>query len=272
MAYSKKTHKVSIVMGIYNCASTLSEAIDSLLSQTFSDWELIMCDDGSIDSTMAVAQSYVDKYDNILLIRNERNMGLPATLNHCLEYAESEYIARMDGDDISLPERFEMEVGVLDKHPEYAVVSGGMICFDENGDWGEIKPKEKPVKQDFAKGTPFCHAPCMMRREALNKVGNYSVNEKLRRGQDYYLWYKFYKNNYIGYNIQQPIYKMRDDRNAANRRTLKSALLSFSVEKEIFDGLGIPYKYYWRLFRGVFVSMLPKGLYIFLHKTKNGKR
>lgn len=269
MSYIKKTRKVSIIMGVYNCASTLSEAIESLLAQTFKDWELIMCDDGSTDSTMAVAQSYVDKYDNILLIRNEQNMGLPTTLNHCLEYAESEYIARMDGDDISLPERFEIEVGVLDKYPEYAIVSGGMICFDETGEWGVVKTKEKPQKMDFVYDTPFCHAPCMVRREALNKVGNYTVNERLRRGQDYYLWYKFYKNGYVGYNIQKPIYKMRDDRNAAKRRTFKSAFLAFSIQKEIFDGLGIPKIYYYRLFRGVIVTLIPKQFYIFLHKMKN---
>ena len=134
MAYSKKQRKVSVIMGIYNCASTLAEAIDSLLAQTYTDWELIMCDDGSTDNTIAVAESYVERCDNILLIQNEHNMGLPATLNHCLEYAESEYIARMDGDDISLPERFAKEVDFLDTHMEYALVSCYMICFDEHGD------------------------------------------------------------------------------------------------------------------------------------------
>ena len=78
-------------MGVYNCGNTLPEAIDSLLVQTFSDWELIMCDDGSSDDTVDIANSYVSKYDNIILIRNKHNMGLPATLNHCLEYAKSDF-------------------------------------------------------------------------------------------------------------------------------------------------------------------------------------
>ena len=75
MAYIKRKRKVSVIMGIYNCADTLSEAIDSLLVQSFADWELIMCDDGSTDDTVVVAQSYEERYENILLIQNSRNIG-----------------------------------------------------------------------------------------------------------------------------------------------------------------------------------------------------
>ena len=91
--------KVSIIMGIYNCAATLPEAIDSILAQTFSDWQLVLCDDGSKDSTYTVAESYQEKFPNkIVLLQNERNMGLNHTLNRCLQIANGEYVARMDGD------------------------------------------------------------------------------------------------------------------------------------------------------------------------------
>ena len=94
-------------MGIYNCAATLAEALDSLYAQTYHNFKIILCDDGSSDDTYAVAKQYADAHDNIVLVRNEKNMGLNYTLNHCLEYADTEYCARMDGDDISLPTRFE---------------------------------------------------------------------------------------------------------------------------------------------------------------------
>ena len=88
-------------MGIYNCAKTLPEAIDSILAQTYSNWELIMCDDGSSDDTYAIAEKYKITYPNkIKLIKNEKNLGLNATLNNCLKYVDGNYIARMDGDDI----------------------------------------------------------------------------------------------------------------------------------------------------------------------------
>ena len=262
-------NRVAVLLSAYNGEKYLWEQINSILDQKGVNLDLYIRDDGSSDDTVDIANSYVSKYDNIILIRNKHNMGLPATLNHCLEYAKSEYIARMDGDDISLPDRLEKEVLFLDNHPEYALVSGWMTCFDENGDWGEVKRLEYPQIMDFVKGTPFCHAPCMMRRSCLNTVGNYSVSEQLRRGQDYYLWYKFYKSGFKGYNIQEPIYKMRDDRNAASRRTLRSSFMSFKVEKEIFDGLGIPKVFYYRLLRGIIVSMIPQPLYILLHKYKN---
>lgn len=122
--------KISVIMGIYNCESTLDEAIESILNQTFTDWEMIMCDDGSSDGTYIKAKEYEKKYPGrFVVIRNEHNMGLNITLNNCLKLAKGEYIARMDGDDISLPQRFEKEVDILDNHPEFAIVSTPMIFF-----------------------------------------------------------------------------------------------------------------------------------------------
>ena len=255
-------------MGIYNCAPTLAEAIDSLLAQTYTDWELIMCDDGSTDNTVSLAESYVDRFDNICLIRNDHNLGLPATLNHCLEYADSEYIARMDGDDISIPERFEKEVAFLDTHPEYAIVSCEMIHFDESGDWGLSRYVERPERTDFLKKSPFCHAGSMMRRDALNAVGNYTVSDRLRRGQDYWLWHKFYCAGYKGYNLQEPLYRMRDGRDAQKRRTWKGAVNGMKAEWRIFSNLGLPWLSRFKAVRGPLVALLPAPVYTFLHKRK----
>ena len=121
-------------MGIYNCANTLPEAINAILAQTYTNWELILCDDGSKDDTIAVATEYVEKYpDKIVLLKNEKNMGLNFTLNKCLEHATGEYIARMDGDDTCNPLRFEKEVRYLDENPDMALVSCHMELYDETG-------------------------------------------------------------------------------------------------------------------------------------------
>ena len=94
--------EISVIMAIYNCADTVACAIDSILNQTYSDWELILCDDGSVDDTYKIAEEYKNKYpDKIKLIKNPSNQGLPASLNNCLKKASGKYIARMDGDDIS---------------------------------------------------------------------------------------------------------------------------------------------------------------------------
>ena len=181
-------YRISVIMGIYNCAPTLAEALDSLIAQTYQNFKVIMCDDGSKDSTVDVAQSYVERYpQKFILIRNERNMKLAASLNNCLQYADTEYVARMDGDDTCAPERFEILINFLDSHPEYSHVSTSMKLFDEDGFYGQTKPMpEIPDKSQFKTGTPYCHAPTMFRRSTLSAVGNYTAEARVERIEDYY--------------------------------------------------------------------------------------
>ena len=256
-------------MGIYNCEATLAEAIDSILNQTYTNWELIMCDDGSTDGTLKVAQEYQKKYpDKIKVIKNEKNSGLNKTLNHCLKYADGDYIARMDGDDISLPARFEKEAKFLDENPEYAIVSAPMIYFDENGDWGRGKAVEYPDKMTFVAGTPFCHAPCMVRVEAYKAANGYSENKKTLRAEDYDLWFRLYSMGYKGYNIQEPLYKMRDDENAYKRRKFKYALNEAYVRRKGYKMMGLPLRVKIYSVRPILVALLPKPIYMKLHQKK----
>ena len=260
--------RISVIIGIYNCASTLPEALDSLLDQTYQHFKVIMCDDGSTDNTVDVAQRYVEKYpEKFLLIRNKQNMGLNYTLNHCLEYADTEYVARMDGDDISLPERFEKEIGFLDEHRDISIVSTPILYFDENGIFKEGRGGDRyPTKEDFIKGTPFCHAPCMVRTEAYKAVGGYSVDRKLLRVEDYHLWIKMYAKGYRGYILSEPLYKMRDDRNAVARRTWQNRVNEYYVRRIGYSMLSIPWhKRVW-MFRPILIGLLPSPIYNYFHR------
>ena len=122
--------KISVLMGIYNCSSTMEQAVASVQNQTYTNWELILCDDGSSDNTYEVAQALAAKDSRIVLLRNEKNLGLNATLNRCLAAATGEYIARMDGDDDCVPERFERQLDLLEHHPEFQITSCPMKLFD----------------------------------------------------------------------------------------------------------------------------------------------
>lgn len=265
--------KVSVIMGIYNCADTLDEAIQSILNQTFTDWDLVMCDDGSKDDTYQVAEKYVRQYPGkFILLRNESNQGLNKTLNHCLQAATGEYIARMDGDDISVPERFEKEVAFLDAHPEFAIVSTPMILFDENGSWGQTRRGiEQPTIKDFVNNSPFhCHAPCMIRREAYVAVDGYTVDKRLLRFEDCNLWFKLYAKGYRGYNMSEPLYMMRDDRNASHRR---SPLVRFRGLYVLYSGFKLvkmPARFYFalipKLIRYTIMLFIPNGVYVRIHK------
>ena len=190
--------RITVIMGIYNCADTLIEALESLETQTYKRFKVVLCDDGSKDNTLEVAQKWAEMHPNYIVIRNEHNMGLNATLNHCLEYVDTEFVARMDGDDRSLPHRFKQEVNFLDEHPDFAIVSGPMHYFDDKGVFMSGKGRGVVTKQDFIAGTPFCHAPCMVRSGAYRTVKGYSVDKKLLRMEDYHLWFKMYAAGYKG--------------------------------------------------------------------------
>lgn len=264
--------KISVLMGIYNCASTLQEAVDSILAQTFSDWELVMCEDGSRDDTYAIAEKYHRKHpDQIILLRNKENMGLNHTLNRCLHAASGEYCARMDGDDISLPDRFEKQVEFLDSHPEYAIVSTPMIFFDAGGEWGRNQMIECPQKEDFIHSSPVhCHAPCMIRREAYLAVGGYTEDMRMLRFEDVNLWYKLYAAGYRGYNLSEPLYMMRDGREAAARRSLRSRMNGVYVTCRGFQ----LFRYPWYMYGYVVLDfimhfvkgIMPAWLYMIFHR------
>lgn len=260
---------ISVIMGIYNCADTLAESLDSLLAQTYQNFEIVMCNDGSTDNTFEVAQQYKDKYpDKIVLIENEKNMGLNFTLNHCLDNASGEYIARMDGDDLCDPTRFEKELSFLLEHPEYEIVSTPMKYFDENGVFRIGTGGGEPNINRIPLGTPFCHAPCMVKKEAYDAVGGYSVDEKLLRVEDWHLWIKMYSKGYKGFVLDEPLYMMRDDQKAISRRKFKYRLNEAYVGRLAVKMLNLPKYYYLLTCRPIIVGMLPKSIYRFFHSIK----
>lgn len=258
---------ISIISGIYNCAETLPEAIESILAQTVTDWEWILCDDASGDNTYAVAKEYADKYPGkFVLIQNAQNMGLNYTLNRCLGHAKGKYIARMDGDDLCSPNRFAEELRCLEENPDIAIVSSDMEFFDETGTWGRISHPEFPQNKDFLAGSPFCHAPCMVRREAYEAVGGYTVDKKLLRVEDYHLWFKMYANSLKGRNIPKSLYQMRDDRNAYSRRKFRYRLNEAYVRLLVVKELKLPFYTAFYALRPIIVGLLPRKLYDLLHK------
>ena len=266
--------KISVIMGIYNCASTLKEALDSLLAQTFQNFEVIMCDDGSNDNTLKIAQQYVDMHPGkFVLLQNDKNLGLNKTLNRCLTVAKGEYIARMDGDDISLPTRFEKEIKTLEMHPEFALVGTAMIHFDESGDWKIGKVIEKPTKKDFIKHSPFFnHATCIIKKSVFLEVGGYSEDKRTLRFEDCDLWYKIYSRGYLGVNLPEPLYKMRDDVNAFKRKTLKSRMNAVYVQYNGYKINKMPYYAYVyiikNLIKNIILGILPQRVYTYLHKNR----
>jgi glycosyltransferase EpsE len=266
--FKEGNYRITVIMGIYNCASTLVEALDSLYTQTYKNFKIILCDDGSTDNTYQIAYEYSKRKSNIILIQNNKNQGLNYTLNYCLKYADTEYCARMDGDDISLPKRFEKEIDFLDKHPEYAIVSCPMIYFDENGEFKRGHKNGEPKISDLIDGPPFCHAPCMIRRTAYEAVGGYTINKYLIRYEDYNLWMKMYAAGFKGYNLNECLYAMRDDSKAAQRRTLKSSINGIYAHYLAYRTLRLStFRFIRYCCFAIVRGILPSWIYIRIHKT-----
>lgn len=261
--------KISVIMGVYNCEETLAEALDCLINQTYENWQAILCDDGSNDNTVEVVKKYVLQHpDKFLLLKNEKNMGLNYALNRCLEFADGDYIARMDGDDLCSVMRFEKEVQVLEKNPDIAIVSTDMEFFDEKGVWGKTHTKCSPENRDFLRGTPFCHGACMVRREAYLSAGGYTVDSKLLRVEDYHLWIKMYEKGYRGTNIPEFLYQMRDDRDALARKKFRYRINEAYVKMYAVKHLNLPCISYIYAIKPILIGLLPPGIYSMLHRKK----
>jgi glycosyltransferase involved in cell wall biosynthesis len=182
------TPRVTVLVPIYNNAPYLRAAIDSVLAQTLEDFELLLIDDASADESRAIAASYTDP--RVRLIVHEQNRGLAATLNHGLELARGELIARQDADDLSVPGRLARQCGFLSDHPDVALVGSLAFAIDQNN--RPAKPVDRPIDEVSIRwyallDNPFIHSSVMFRRDVIRDAcggfqGEYPCPE------DYPLW------------------------------------------------------------------------------------
>ncbi|MGL6058447.1 MAG: glycosyltransferase [Culicoidibacterales bacterium] len=260
---------VSVIMGIYNCEQTLAESIESILEQTYSNWELIMCDDGSTDKTLLIAKQYKESYpEKIKVIQNEQNMGLNFTLNHCLKYAKGTFVARQDGDDISKKNRFEKQLAIFNQNENISIVSSAMEYFDESGVWATGSPIEFPTEKQFLGGTPFAHAAAMVKKSAFEQVKGYTESKWLLRVEDCHLWMKMYQQGLKGINILEPLYMMRDDRNASTRRKKRYRINEVYMQFLACKTLKMPLHTYIYVIKPIILMFLPIWVYEKLHRMK----
>lgn len=251
--------KISVIMSVYNAAETLRESIESILEQTYTNWEFIICNDCSTDNTQEILDEYQTKYpDRFILLRNQENRYLAYSLNRCLEVATGEYVARMDGDDLSVKTRFEEQVAFLSSHPEYDLVGSSMQRFNQEG-LADIDYKPEAPDRNYMKITvPFNHATIMTYPRVYEKLNGYTVAKRTVRGQDYDLWFRFYYEGFCGYNLRQPLYLVREDMNAIRRRTFKVRWSTFQTTRYGFKLLGFPrYLLVKAFFVTLFKSLTP---------------
>jgi len=259
--------KVSIIMGVYNGKERLLSAIESIQNQTFKDWEFIICDDGSSDGTFNLLVSLAKKDPRIKPLKNPQNLGLTKTLNHCLTVAKGVYIARMDDDDYSYPDRLQIQVDFLDAQPEFDFVSSSVDIFDgKNVVYKQVARREQPKKTDFLWGSCFVHPATVFRANKLKDVKGYRFAKETRRAEDYDLFMRMYASGMKGYNIEKSLLRYYVNSDAMKKRKFKYRVDEVIVRYKGFKNLGLFPKGYLYIIKPLIVSLIPKGILINLQR------
>ncbi len=233
--------EISVIMPVYNGADYLVDAVDSIIGQTYQDFELVIINDCSTDDTEEIIQSYHDK--RIVYLKNEENLGVARTLNRGLDIAKGEYIARMDADDIARPERLLIQKDYMESHPEVDVLATSSQSFNEAGVLfeGHTSTDEEILKLDFLFSCGICHPTVMMKRETLERL-NLRYDHDFNKVEDYDLWCRMID---LGCVIRSIDKILLDHRLHANQVTSVYSPDMFRKLKKIhartFDNIGVDY-------------------------------
>jgi len=182
---------ISVVLPVYNAEKYIAIAIESVLDQTFSDFEFIIVDDCSTDASWEIIQKYSKRDKRIVALRNEVNLKGCNTLNKGLKLAKGKYIARMDNDDRCYPDRFEKQFNFMESHPEVGIVGGSMELIDESGNLigkRTYNLSDSEIRKNIFRYSPFSHPLVMIRKSVLDKVGYYNPDHA--PSDDYDLYFR----------------------------------------------------------------------------------
>ncbi|MBQ8162749.1 MAG: glycosyltransferase [Clostridia bacterium] len=261
--------KVSVICGAYNAASCYSfdRSIRSILTQSHSDLELIICDDGSTDDTWERLCEYANGDERIKLLRNEENKGLAYSLNRCIELAEGDLIARHDCDDYSAQDRLEKQMDYLMSHPDISLLGTQVYLFDENGVWGKERFPLSVENKDFLFVSPYQHGAVMFRREALLRAGGYRVAKETRRAEDYDLFMTMQTFS-RGANMEEYLYYFCEDKSSRKRRKYRYRIDEVRVRLRGFKRLSLMPKGFFYAIKPLIVGLIPSPILEGLKKKR----
>lgn len=228
--------KVTVLMSVYNNEKFLKQAIASILAQTFTDFEFLIIDDASADNSSLILREYTDP--RIKVLTNKNNLGLASSLNIGLQQAKGEYIARMDADDISLPDRLQKQVAFMEKNPDL-VLSGGTIKFIHNDRLLKYPLKSDDCAFSLLFGNCLAHPTALLKREwFLDK--NLLYNPDYKRCQDYELWTRVAQKGKIA-NIPETVLLYRVSPEALKKHQQSGQEYPILIRKKYLKDLGVDF-------------------------------
>ena len=263
--------EVSIIMGVHNGERTVCSTLESLRGQTFSDWECIICDDGSTDRTWSILEEWAAGDQRVKLLRNSTNQGLGATLNLCIAAATGEFLARQDADDVSLNTRLEEQIVYMEQHPGASVVGTYAALVGADGKvWGELRHPETPGPGDWIKGPAIVHPSVLMRRKAILDVGGYDAGAI--RLEDYDLWLRMVATGFRIVTLPRTLYHLHWDRSDYSRRKFRYRLGEMRLKMRALSLLRPPWFYYPYALKPLVTGLIPRALLYAYHLVRFGNR
>lgn len=242
---SKEKPFVSVVMPAYNAEKYISEAIESILNQTFKDFEFIIIDDGSKDKTWEIVQDYAEKDERIVAVRNEKNLKICKTLNKGVKISKGKYIARMDSDDWSYQDRLKKQIDFMESHLNVVVSGGHVEVSDENLSILYLKKYpllDKDIRKKMFIYNPFTH-PCVIFRSDVIKTENPTYDHSFYDAEDYDLYFRLGKKGEMA-NIKEILLKYRVSSGSISfKRHVRQGLVTLLIRlKAVFKyGYSIPF-------------------------------
>ncbi len=216
---------VSVIIPVFNGASYLKEAVASVIKNTYKNFEIILVDDGSKDTSKTLCRQLSRKYKNTHFYSFNKNRGLGRVLNFAIKKAKGKYICRINQDDIMLPNRIETQVKFFGKNPEVVAVGSWIKLFEQDGKTQIIKflKTDEQIKKIWLFISPFADPSVMYRKDAIKKAGLYQ--QEFWPGDDTHLWYRMGKIGKLA-NIQEPLVEVRYHRGAASVKYFRKLTLS----------------------------------------------
>ncbi len=214
---------VTVLMGVFNGLPHLAGAIESILAQSFADFEFLIIDDASTDGSVDVIAEYARRDARVRVILNQENQGLGAVLNRGVQEARGTLVARMDADDRSVPHRLERQVAFLESHPDVDIV--GSYALDVTASGEPVRERRVPTEHSRIVAViwscPLIHPTVMYRRDKIIRAGSYLPT--LRRRQDYDLWFRCVRDGLVFANIPEPLVHYLYSEETLRRNNLKTA-------------------------------------------------
>lgn len=248
---------ISVIIPTFNAEKTIERAVDSVLKQTYQNFEIIICDDCSTDKTWDILKKLREKDKRIKVYQNEKNAKSAYTRNKAISKSQGKFIMQLDDDDYCHEERMMKQYTFLNNHPSIDFVGSNAYLWDQDGIYGTLKAPETPATTDLLKTSPFINPSVMFRKAALEKVNGYRVSKDTIRGQDYDLYLRLYANGLKGYNLQENLVYYYQDKNYYNKISWKNRVGEFKFKCKNFKTMEISKLQYIYILKPILAMIIP---------------